>query len=513
MAKKVNLPKATVSSKGDLITIIQSGVEKNISKSTLLKHLEDSLKTMSSEIGSLKRQLSRKTINKDNPSFSSAISAGTPSSPKHLTTKSYVDTATHNIVRNDGSTPLIRNLSFRSAPAGFKTNDVVTKKFVDDSLKATLKTIKKNSGSAGYPKASAGDCYILENNLDVFAGDGPEVQEGDLLMCIENSKGGTHGSVGHQFAIVNTNVVFAKEDAAGILKIATDDEVIALDAEDSAITPFKYKRALETGSDYNRTIIDASTHTLTEQEKGIIGVNTRNRPVTITLPSIGRTINPKILKYTIKDEGNNASKNTITITTSGGDTIQGTKSYIISSNSASVKLYNNGENTWYLESNALTSSSGSGGVKTFATLAGELPLSTGAYESVMAIDVDLKEYPIGTGFKVVAHSFCAANTNVKTIAIGVKGTQVLASSLSGTTAPNALFVHHEATILHTDTPSSMAFGFCLVGADMAADGSAAGLTNSLSLDWDSKITVSVDVNAATAATDVKVYALQVIPLK
>jgi hypothetical protein len=113
----------------------------------------------------------------------------------------------------------------------------------------------------------------------------------------------------------------------------------------------------------------------------------------------------------------------------------------------------------------------------------------------------------------VAHSFCAANTNVKTIAIGVKGTQVLASSLSGTTAPNALFVHHEATILHTDTPSSMAFGFCLVGADMAADGSAAGLTNSLSLDWDSKITVSVDVNAATAATDVKVYALQVIPLK
>ena len=91
--------------------------------------------------------------------------------------------------------------------------------------------------------------------------------------------------------------------------------------------------------------------------------------------------------------------------------------------------------------------------------------------------------------------------------------QVLASSTTGTTAPNGLFCHHEVTVLHSDTPQYMAFGFCLVGADMAADASAAGLNNTLELDWNSKITVSLDVNVATAVTDVKVYALQVVPLK
>ena len=55
----------------------------------------------------------------------------------------------------------------------------------------------------------------------------------------------------------------------------------------------------------------------------------------------------------------------------------------------------------------------------------------------------------------------------------------------------------------------MAFGFVMIGSD----DTATGLTNTLELDWNSKITVSLDVNVATAVTDVKVYALQVVPLK
>ena len=99
--------------------------------------------------------------------------------------------------------------------------------------------------------------------------------------------------------------------------------------------------------------------------------------------------------------------------------------------------------------------------------------------------------------------------NTKTIAIGIDGNQVVASSTTGTTAPNNKFVHHEVTVLNSGTPKTMAFGFCM----MTQDDTSAGLTNTLDIDWNQKITVSVDVNAATATTDVKVYALQVVPLK
>ena len=110
MAKKLNIPKTNVSSKADLITIIQNGVQKSITKASLLKHLEDSLTNVSAEISSVKKQLSKKTINKDNPSFSKAISAGEPLKDKDLTTKSYVDNSIFNVVKNDGSTKLLKTL-------------------------------------------------------------------------------------------------------------------------------------------------------------------------------------------------------------------------------------------------------------------------------------------------------------------------------------------------------------------------------------------------------------------
>tara|TARA_Y100001938_G_scaffold148602_1_gene232796 strand:- start:12320 stop:13867 length:1548 start_codon:yes stop_codon:yes gene_type:complete len=513
---KTTKPKAYVSSEGDLITVVQNGVEKHITKKDLLSYLDNHMSQISADIKSVKRHLNRKTIDKDAPNFRSAISAGEPLGKKHLTTKNYVDHNLKNVVRSDGTTPLIKNLSYRRSPEQFGDNDVVTKKFVDDNLKSTLKAVKRYASTTSYPAASSGDSFVITHESNAFAEDGPEVQTGDLIVCIEDSMGGTHSQVGDQFAILNTNVVFSTEDQAGILKVASDEDIKNLDSSTSALTPLKYKRALELNSEYNRTVVKTPTYTLTEDEKGIIGVMSSQGATTITLPTIGRLKNPKLVKYIIKDESGQAAKNTITILSSGGDTIQGSRSFILSTNNESLKLYTDGESKWYVEGNVSSGTGGGSGVKTFSTVDltnGERAVSTGAYESVMAIDVDLREYPLGSGFKIIAHSFFAANSNTKTVAIGVDGTQVIPSSNTGTTAPNGLFCHHEVTVLHSDTAQYMAFGFCLVGADMAADGSAAGLTNNLDLDWNSKITVSVDVNAATAVTDIKVYALQVVPLK
>ena len=513
---KTTKPKAYVSSEGDLITVVQNGVEKHITKKDLLSYLDTNMSQISSDIKSVKKQLNRKTIDKDAPTFKAAISAGEPLAKKHLTTKKYVDDGLKNVVRADGTTSLVNNLSYRISPQHFRDNDVVTKKFVDDNLKSTLKAVKRYASTTSYPAASSGDSFVVTHESSTFAEDGPEIQTGDLIVCIEDSMGGTHSQVGDQFAILNTNVVFSTEDQAGILKVASDEDLKNLDSSSSALTPLKYKKALELNSEYNRTVIKTPTHTLTEDEKGIVGVMSSQSATTITLPTIGRLKNPKLVKYVIKDESGQAAKNTITIISSGGDTIQGSRSFILSTNNGSMKLYTDGESKWYVEGNVSAGAGAGGGVKTFSTVDltnGERVVTTGAYESVMAIDVDLREYPMGSGFKVVAHSFFAVNGNTKTIAIGVDGTQVLPSSNTGTTAPSGLFCHHEVTVLHSDTAQYMAFGFCLVGADMASDGSAAGLTNNLDLDWNSKITVSVDVNAATSVTDVNVYALQIIPLK
>jgi hypothetical protein len=505
------LPKTSASAKTDLLTIVQGGVTKSISKKDLLGSLESQLASAAAEIKSLKTQLGKRSISKDTPFFNKPVSASDPTASSHLTTKSYVDGELFNVVKNDGTAKLFNNLSYHTHPDAFADTDVVDKKFVDTELKNTLKTIKKDKGDSGYPAASAGECFILETSVDIFATNGPEVQEGDLLICIEDSEGGAHGAVGHQFAIVNTNVVFSTEDSAGILKVAKEEDLVDLDAGDSALTPEKYKRALELGSEYNRTIVVTSTHTLLEEERGIIGVDCRRNAVTLTLPSIGRLNNSKIAKFLIKDEYRNSLKNNIILVTSGGDTIQGSRTYLINSNGASVKLYNDGADKWYLESNVSSSTETGSGVKSFITddiTNGERVTTTGAYESVMSIDVDLREYPIGTGFKVVSHCFAADNSNTKTVAIGIDGTQTLASSLTGTTAPALKFIHHEATVLHSDTAKYFIFGTIHTGAD----DTAAGLTNNIDLDWNSTIKVSVDVNVGTA-TDINVYALQVIPYK
>ena len=514
MTKIKDLPQSNSSNRSDFLTIVQNGVTKKITKEDLVKDLKASIQSISSQVSGISTKVNRDVLNKNDLNFQTPVMGKDPVNSGHLSTKRYVDNKLHNTIKNDGSTKINSALSYRVSPMHYNPTDLVDRNFIDGELKNVLKKITKVKGDEGYPAAKAGQTFIVQERQEVFAIDGPEVQEGDIIMCIEDSQGGRHESVGHQFAIVNTNVVLASEATAGILKVASFEDTQNLISDTTAITPRAYKNALETSSEYNRTIVVTPTHLLTESERGIVGVDCRRNPVELTLPSIGRMTNPKIVKFLIKDEYGNAVRNNITLKTSGGNTIQGSRTYLINSNNASVKLYCDGESTWYLESNVSSGSESSAGVKTFVTSdinSGERAATTGAYESVMSIDVDLREYPIGSGFKVVAHCFAAANGNTKTVAIGVDGAQVLPSSLTTTTAPNGVFIHHEVTVLHSDTPKSIGFGFVIVGADL--DAVSAGASNNLELDWDQKIAVSLDVNNATAATDVSVYALQVIPLK
>ena len=483
-----NLPKTSTSAKNDAIAIVQGGVTKSISKEDLLRSLSSLVSTLQAEIRSLKSNVSKNTISKDTPVFNTAIAAPAPSSGRHLTNKDYVDNQLFNTVKNDGTTKLLQALSFLKSPEDLNNLDLVPKEYVDEELKNFI----------GTPQAYNENSY-------------PNTERtGDILISLSASSGGTHGEAGNHFAIINTNVVLATEETAGIVKIATVDELTDLTANQSVLTPLNYKNTLEDSSDYKRTVFATPIVALTEENKGIVSVDTRRNSVTVTLPSIASLEHSKLTKFTIKDEYLNALQNIIVINCSGGDTIQNSQRYTVNANGGSVTFYNDGTNQWFVESNVFSGSELTSGVRTLLTddiTNGENATSTGAYTSIFSIDIDLRDYAVGTGFKVVAHSLAIANGNTKTTAIGIDGQQILASSLSTVTAPNNKYIHQEATIMHSSTAQYFAYGFVYVGTNVAA-----GLTNNLNLDWNSTITVSFDVNVSAVA-DISAYSLQVIPLK
>ena len=355
------------------------------------------------------------------------------------------------------------------------------------------------------------DCFLIENTFSTFATNGPEVQEGDILVCIENSEGGTHGEVGHQFAIVNTNIVFATEELAGILKVAKNEDLLNLDTNESALTPFTYKKVLETSSQYNRNILEFPTNILTEDQKGIIGVDCRRNSVSITLPTISRLTHPTITKFTIKDEYGTAAKNNITLIANGGNSIQGSRTHKITDNFSSITLYSDSENKWYIENSFTSSAETSSKIQNFLTdsTTGENATITSSYESVMSLDVNLQEYPVGTAFEAVIFYSTAGNTQDKKIALGINGSQISITESSLLDAnPNLKFGSTRVTLLNIGSENTIVTSDLRLGTltDFR-------LSNSLTYNWNSTISVSADVLCATAATDIDVFGLQIIPLK
>jgi hypothetical protein len=105
---------------------------------------------------------------------------------------------------------------------------------------------------------------------------------------------------------------------------------------------------LTTAPQYVRTPTTISYAVLATDE--IIGVDTTNNAVSITLPqisTIGGTTNYR--KYYIVDEGGNANVNNITLATTGGDTINKNASpLLIDVEHTSITLYNNGVSNWII---------------------------------------------------------------------------------------------------------------------------------------------------------------------
>ena len=77
-----------------------------------------------------------------------------------------------------------------------------------------------------------------------------------------------------------------------------------------------------------------------------IGLNSSGGPLSVTLPSAGLLNDGQA--YVLKDEGGAANTNNITIQASGSETIDGKNSIVLESPYASVQLYCNGADKYYI---------------------------------------------------------------------------------------------------------------------------------------------------------------------
>ena len=77
-----------------------------------------------------------------------------------------------------------------------------------------------------------------------------------------------------------------------------------------------------------------------------IGVDSTSSPVSLTLPGASALNNGQT--YVVKDEGGAANTNNIIIQASGSETIDGQNSIVLESPHASIQLYCNGSNKFYI---------------------------------------------------------------------------------------------------------------------------------------------------------------------
>lgn len=133
----------------------------------------------------------------------------------------------------------------------------------------------------------------------------------------------------------------ATDVVPGISRLATSAEALALVDDTVAITPAKLAEVLDNRA-FQTVEVGSAAQALTESDTGTIFVTYSATGATaITLPSVGSLVDPIKVRYEIVDAADNASTNNITISATAGN-IDGQTSAVISSNGASLVIYNDG---------------------------------------------------------------------------------------------------------------------------------------------------------------------------
>ena len=136
-----NLPKTSKPKGADLITIVQGATTKVISFKDFMEAVNKSASKLSSEVKTLRADLFKRAIDKNNPVFVKSVRVPTPKNARDAATKAYVDKSAMHRVKTDGSSTIAAPLTY-DKKFKFGPKDLVSKDYADALLDSTLKTIK-----------------------------------------------------------------------------------------------------------------------------------------------------------------------------------------------------------------------------------------------------------------------------------------------------------------------------------------------------------------------------------
>ncbi len=139
-----------------------------------------------------------------------------------------------------------------------------------------------------------------------------------------------------------SGVIFIQDYNASTVPVSASAYLYVGDYLDAKITEISSSAGSGNVS-YGRTVV-AGTLTSSVSDK-ILGVNS-TASLEIRLPAASGFSNGQYL--TIKDELGNAGSNSITVLTTGADTIDGLNSIVLESAHAAINLYSNGSNKFFI---------------------------------------------------------------------------------------------------------------------------------------------------------------------
>ena len=176
-----------------------------------------------------------------------------------------------------------------------------------------------------------GDTFSITGELTASIGVSASFFEGDGSRLTGIS--GARGPAGGIFTEASTTQAYTTS-SINIGSTATPANPLSVVGNSQLAGGIIHKRVLKTG-DYTITIADY-----------FVGVNSSGGVVALTLPSANATTSGQT--WIIKDEGGAAHTNNVTVSRAGSDTIDGQNTIVLESPYASIQLYCNGTDKYFV---------------------------------------------------------------------------------------------------------------------------------------------------------------------
>ena len=337
----------------DEFVINRAGVDYKLTLTNVLKSVQDALTTEISDRASADTTLTNTKVDKSGDTLTGFLTThANPTTGLHVANKQYVDTATTGKLSTTGGT-MTGALVLAADPTA--ALEPVTKQYLEGANgvggRWKITSDVDCSASPNYSASSAGDTYRVSVAGKIGGASGIVVQVDDIIYCHTTSAAGDQATVGANFLVIQTNIVQASTTENGYITLAGASDILTVPTENTkAVTPQTMEsRLASVAAGYSKTITASTSINIgnSEYSRVYLCTATSSSAVSVSLPQISAVDFPNLV-INIKDAGQNAGTNNITVTPGGSDLIDGASSYTLNVDSESITLVNDGVTNWYI---------------------------------------------------------------------------------------------------------------------------------------------------------------------